>query len=689
MPCKKIIYFAIILALILNSSVLPFAYAHTTVFDLGQVLVSTDEEDEDRLDISEKRRIGQKALKTHKVVDLAEILSDELIEAYMIRKSGYGNEVGLRGFTCANLRYTQDNTLIEGSCGSRKDPPLSHINMLNVQKIEVKEGPYDMATPGALGGSVNVLTKDTQEGLHGEVLSKFGSYGFLSQGGCINGGNKDIQGLFGYNYSRMGQYRDGGGNKLTSFNPNYNEKGQNMRAFEKSDYWTKVDFKPRDGHELVVAASYGEGTDILTPRVAMDTETERTYLNKATYILSNLSSFSDELELSGYYNLIQHYPYGKFRIGTVHQRRIEAISYIAGAKIENKKQSDIALFKYGVDFYNRNWDGVVYNRFTGATLNSWLFPNVNELDFGAYISGEKDIGKLSVEAGLRGDVYYTRAGDKLQFSSAATDKNRRVDLFPSADIFLKYFFTDEINAFAGTGLSTREPTAVERYIQEGVSYYGNPNLKPCHNFETDFGIEADLFKILHGKVKGFYSYLNNFVYQQQVNNVKSYTNIDAYIAGMDATGSVRFGKGFSVEGGVAFQEGGKYSQPPNNNNKYLAEVSPLKAKLAAVYDDKGVFATLEWVYSNAYTRYDSDAGEVFIKSWDVVNFRTSCNIGKLAKKHTILNGMNLHFGIDNIFDAKYAVANSYEFDPTDPTGRNVRIVNEPGRFIYGSFSFVF
>ena len=32
------------------------------------------------------------------MVDLAEILSDELVEVQMIRKSGYGNEVSMRGF---------------------------------------------------------------------------------------------------------------------------------------------------------------------------------------------------------------------------------------------------------------------------------------------------------------------------------------------------------------------------------------------------------------------------------------------------------------------------------------------------------------------------------------------------------------------------------------------------------------
>jgi len=49
----------------------------------------------------------------------------------------------------------------------------------------------------------------------------------------------------------------------------------------------------------------------------------------------------------------------------------------------------------------------------------------------------------------------------------------------------------------------------------------------------------------------------------------------------------------------------------------------------------------------------------------------------------------IHFGINNIFDKKYAVANSYEYDPTNPGGANVKIVNEPGRFIYGSLTYRF
>jgi len=662
-------------------------FAQKTVFDLGQVLVS-DAEDDEKLDISEKARIDQKSLKSHKVVDLAEILSDDLVEASMIRKSGYGNEVGLRGFTKNNLRFSQDKTLIEGSCGSRKDPPLSHINLLTIDKLEVNEGPYDVSVPGALGGDINVITKDPQPGFHSELLSKFGSFDYLSQGGFLSGGNEHVQGLFGYNYSRAGQYHDGAGNRLTSFNPNYNEKGQDMAAFEKHDFWGKVKAKPAENHEVTLTSSYGRGNDILTPRVAMDTEIERNYFNKLEYEIRDLGKFSDRLSVSGYYNLIEHYPSGKFRTGVVNQRKIEAVSYITGARIENEIKSDLAVVTGGLDYYYRNWYGAVMSRVTEQVLNKSLFPDVNELDFGAYVKAEKDIGNLSVTGGLRADIFHTKADRDLTFSQKATDENGQIDFFPSANLFLKYFFTKETALFGGVGLSTRTPSGVERYVQEGAGYYGNPDVRPSHNFETDIGFETKIFERLKIKTKGFYSYLKDFIYQTAV-PARTYTNIDAYLIGGDIRSTLDLGKGFELEGGLAYQRGGKYKRPDGNNDNDLAEVAPLKIKAGLNYDYKGFFSTFEWVRSCAQNRVDVAAGEVHIKGWDVFNARAGYAFDESIRHLEFLNGAVVYLGMDNIFDKKYAMANSYEYDPTSTTGDNVRIVNEPGRFMYASLSYKF
>ena len=69
----------------------------------GTITLDTIVVNADRNDANEKN-IGAETLKTHKVVDLAEILSNEMIEATMIRKSGYGNEVSIRGFGKSDLR---------------------------------------------------------------------------------------------------------------------------------------------------------------------------------------------------------------------------------------------------------------------------------------------------------------------------------------------------------------------------------------------------------------------------------------------------------------------------------------------------------------------------------------------------------------------------------------------------------
>ena len=681
----------LLVAIFLSQSSLCFVFAQTTVFDLGQVVVSEDEDTQEKLTIEEKTKISQKTLKSHKVVDLAEILSDEMIEASMVRKSGYGNEVGLRGFTKSNLRFTLDDTLIEGSCGSRKDPPLSHINLLTIQKIEVKEGPYDVSVPGALGGDINVITKDTQKGIHGEALSKFGSFGYLSQGGYVTGGSEFLQGLFGYSYSKSGQYKDGAGNKLSSFNSTYNDEGKNMDAFKKNDFWGKVSLKPAENQNLLFSSSYGEASDIMTPRVAMDTEEEKTYLNKAEYTFDNLSSISEQLKLSAYYNRIEHYPYGKYRTGAGAPTnvRIEAISSIIGVQIENKTPSGLAIFTYGTDFYHRNWYGDKFNRTTGAILNDEFFPDVNELNTGLYVKAERDIGKLSATAGLRMDIFHSEANEDLKFSKAMTDTNAQTDVLPGANVFLKYFLTDETNIFGGVGLTNRTPTAVERYVQESATYYGNPDLKPSRNLETDLGVETKLTECLKFKTKGFCSYLPDYIYQQANGGVKTYTNIDAYMFGGDATAVYDLSQGFALESGMAYQRGRKLDQPAGNNDKDLAEICPLKTKLALAYDKNGFFAVYEWMRSLDSKYIDQGAGEALLKGWDVFNFRAGYQFAEKEGEMLSLKGLSLNFGIDNMFDKKYTMANSYEYDPTDPSGTNVRIVNEPGRFIYGSLSYRF
>jgi iron complex outermembrane receptor protein len=636
----------------------------------------------------EKQEIESRKLRPHKVVDLAEILSDELVEVQMIRKSGYGNEVSIRGFGQENIKVLLEGGILEGACGSRKDPSLSHINMLTVEKLTVQQGPFDVTKPGCLGGYVDVITKKPKPGFDGEILGKMGSYGFHSDGFTISGGSDRVQGLFGYNFSEFDQYEDGSGESLWKVREglaaSYNAEGRDSKAFQKHDVWGKLQFTPSEQHKILLEHTYGKAEDILTPRVVFDTEEEITNLTKASWEMHDLGNLSKKLTLSFYRNEVDHNPFQDFRaVAVPKNNKVESV--ITGGSIQNVTETDFAKLTYGIDMYHRNWWGDVYDSLTGVKLNDNLIPSVKTTNIGGYIQMDRSFGKWSVGLGLRYDRFQQEADEALVFTSAITDENRQVDHLFGGHISAKYFINEDAMLFGGLGRSYRTPESTERYIQGSPTFFGNPKLKPTANTELDLGFTYERGRWMF-QTKGFYSDLEDYIYQE--NNLagfQSYTNIDAYIWGGDIKAGVDLVYGFSLEGGIAYQRGYKNSHPDNNNDDDLGQIAPLKGRLALNYsNDKlfgqehaGLFGTVEWVHSDAAKDIDTDAGEKQLAAWDIMNLR----MGYRFKACT------LNVGVDNVFDRKYTVANSYEWDVIGGSGANPAIVNEPGRFFYASLGF--
>lgn len=607
----------------------------------------------------------------------------------MIRKGAYGNEVSIRGFGQSNLRVLIDNGIIEGACGSRKDPSLSHINMLAVDRIEVTQGPFDVTKAGALGGSINVTTKKPQEGFHGEILGKKGSYDYWSGGLYITAGNSSVQGLIGYNYSESDQYEDGDGNRLqsfASFGRPYNSVGKEMKAFEKEDVWTKLQLTPTANQTILFSHTCGEGKDIMAPRSEMDIKSEETNLIGAEYVITELGSLSRKLSLSVYRNKIEHNPYDKYRTlagSPFFHRHNEVESTITGGKIENKQSTDLALFTYGVDMYKRKWQGDMYQDDTGAIMDDELIPDVDTHDYALYLKADKDLDNWSLGAGLRYDRFETEANEPLKQSSAVTSTNRNTADLPSGYLSARYHLTDNFHVFGGIGRSSRTPTSVERYLQSPSPFFhGNPDLDATKNTELDLGFQAAGQRFTF-TVKGFYSDLDDYIYQQGKKTKASHqtwTNIDAHLYGADVRAMIELVSELSLEAAAAYQRGRKDSQPDGNNDKDLAQIPPLKTRIALHYDDSDFFGTLEWICSKKADHTDTDAGEIRLSGWNVVNLRGGYQLNQR---------LTINVGIDNIFDEHYAVANSYEWDVVSGSGATPAVVYEPGRFFYATISCMF
>lgn len=638
-----------------------------------------------------------KSIQTNNLTDLADMLTTEFVEINMIRKSGYGNEISLRGFSQGDLRTTVNGCLLEGCCGSRKDPALSLISLMNIDRMSVQQGPFDVTVPGALGGAVDVQSKHPEQGFHGSFLTRYADTEAPSAGLYLHGGSETLRLLAGYQYASSKQYEDGDGDSLASFRDNsgrpYRSSEYDNDAFTKEDIWARMELNPADNHTIQLEHSYGLGEDILTPRAGMDIEEEETNLTRLSYEAMGLSRFFNRLTVSLYRNDVSHQPSDRFRelVGnpTFH-RHNDVQSTITGLKIENVLPVNTTVITFGMDSYFRNWDGDMVRDDTGQKMID-LIPDVDTRDIAGYVQVDMGTETMEYSAGLRFDHLNSEAQAPLTQSSMVTDTNEVTNTLLSGFASLRHTLTDNLSWYAGIGHSARFPTSVERYLQSPSPYFhGNPDLAPAKNTEFDAGITMKT-KRLTLNVKAMYSSVADYIYQmgkQTDESHQSWTNIDAIIFGGDVSTSIHVTDDWTITGGAALYKGEKDSQPDQyNTDTDLAGMAPLKTHLGIEYSNETTVAgnsvrwilSSQWIHSARADDVDEDAGEKQLDSWDTGNVKLGLQT----------QSFELAIGVDNILDEQYAVANSYEWDVVAGDGANPTIVNEPGRTVYLNVGFRF
>lgn len=625
------------------------------------------------------QHLGQEELRHEHVVDLAELLGQQSASTTLIRKGGYGNEIAVRGFGKANLRILYDDAIVEGACGSRKDPALSHVPLLAVRQVAVQPGPFDVTRQGGLGGAVRVETVEPQAEEQAEVWLKTGSYDYRSAAMQVNGGTESVQALFGYAATQMDPYEDGDGRKLTSFaSPSrpYSRSAEDREMFSKQDVWGKLRWNLSNQHSLTLSHTYGRAEDVLTPRVAVDIEKERTALSQCRYDGFALGRYSDHLQIKLYHHDVQHQPFDRYRelIGSTlpaFHRRFEARSTFRGATLSNSIERNWGEVTLGLSHDHQDWRANAYNDDSGVLINDQFIPDVDHDMWAGYGQLRVSSGPVTLRGGLRYDDSTMEAGEALIFSRALTASNRQHDRFVSGYVFISYDLNDAVQLFAGAGRSVRLPTGAERYLQGSATFYGNPDLEPTINHELDFGLTLEG---VWGSwtIKGFYSDLDDYIYQYAA-PAESWINIDAHIYGVESRWSKELAPGLAVDAACAWQRGRKDEQLANNSDRDLSEIPPWKTRLGLEYQRTAWSLRMEWLHSGTASRIDEQSGEMRLADWDVMNLTASYQ----PSVHWAI-----HLGIENIFDESYAVANSYEYDVVSGAAASPHIVYEPGRLIY-------
>lgn len=631
-------------------------------------------------------------------------------EATKVRRGGQSFDLVVRGLQRDNVPVTVDGDRVFGACPNRMDPPTAHVDMAELELIEVRKGPFDVASPGALGGSIRMNTRAPRPGFHADLRIGYGSFNDLRSSASVSFGGERFDGSLGGTFRQAQPYQTGNGTRVTGlYAPTaanrYRAEADEAFAHRSGGGFVKAGFRPRDGHRLEVSYTQLLLRDAFYPYLLMDAAVDDTYRAAATYRVDRLWGLRDG-EARLFVNLVRHDMDDSRRCsstltpvscdGALERgwgMRTRAASQLFGARLqatagggESSAWGDTLL---GLDLDDRRWDATTTRSMLNSGVPSYVdqasLPNVGALRAGLFAENRR-----ALAPGLR-----LTAGIRLDGSTAAANKDRtslyrvyfpqgalplrQIDLLWGANARLEYQVIPRLTLSLGFGHAERAPDPQERYFALAAmgakpGTVGQPTLKPSGNTEADLGA-----RFVHSslRISGslFASRLGGLVVPvslsgQDGSAARSYANVEALMLGGEVSARLALAFGFSLRAGLTSTRGARLG-----TRTPLPEIPPLHAQVALRFEWSWFFAEASEYYAARQDRVDTALHEEPTSAWYVTHL-------ELGAKWR-----DLRFTAEarNLFGRQYVEHLSYL---RDPFASGVR-VPEPGRSLMATVQYAF
>ncbi len=623
-----------------------------------------------------------------------------------VRKGGIANDVVLRGLKRDDVAVTIDGAKVHGACPSRMDPPAFHLDYAEVDRVEVRKGPFDVTQPGGLGGVVDVRTRRAHPGVGTELNLGGASAEAVNVSGTASYGAERYDVLLGGAFKQANPYASGDGKNFTLAVPStstarFRDTSPGQTAYDVRSGFARVGLAPVAGQRAEISYTRQSATDVLYPYLKMDGTRDDTDRVAATYTLGAAGPFTRGLA-QAYWSRVEHDMDDSGRCSSAmdpagctgalprdYMMRTLARSAVWGGKLEAGIGGPLDAI-LGADFYQRGWDNVTtrYMRAMSSYGDEASIPDVTVLDAGLYAQGRRELAPgLRLQGGVRADVARSDAGvDRTSLYAVYYPGQdlalRRTDLLLGGNVQAEYDLLPELTAFAGYGHGARVPDPQERYLalsgmMGSADWLGFPGLRPAQSDEVDVGVKWVAPRLLV-KAQAFHAWLSDYIALASLEvpaaagtrKAKTYANVAARTFGYEASARLAVRRDLDVGASVAYTRGTN-----DTAGIPLAEIPPLQTTASLRYDNGLFFAEAEEAYAARQDRVDATVGETPTPSYWVTSLRAGAE----------WRGAKLFVGLRNVFDRQYYEHLSYL---RDPYASGVK-VPEPGRTVYANAQYAF
>ena len=613
---------------------------------------------------------------------------------WKVRKGAIANDVVLRGLQGRDVTVVVDGERIHGACPNRMDPAAFHVDFAEVERVEVTKGPLDVRSAGALGGTVNVVTRRPQAGWHALPAFGAGSAGYLSPSATVSYGGGRVAALAGFSYRRADAYEDGSGRRFTELT-NYRASAVSSDAFRAATGWTRVGWTP-GVHRLELAWTRQQADHVLYPYLQMDAVYDDADRLGLRYERADGDGAVTALSAQAYVTWVDHWMTDEYRTSSASMPRAYSMGTDAdtrtwGGKLQASVFRTTAL---GAEAFRREWDA-------STLLAGRLYrpqasiPGVTIDTAGLFAEHSRPLGATAtLTAGGRVDYVASaadagKANTNLYAAYHATRTTSRRDVLPSGKVRLAWRPSGPLEITGGVGVTSRVAEGNERFFalqRMGSDWVGNPDLEPSRNVGAD--VQATWSRLGRAvTLSGFVNRVHDFitVYDQprvqalpgvMNTHARSYANVDARLWGVEAEVSVPLSNRLLLAGDLSYVRGTVTPRPELGiETTDLAEMPPLRGRVRARLDDGLVFAMIEGVFVADQDHVDTDLREPRTPGYGTANVTAGVKRGRLSAT----------VGLANVFDRLYAEHLSYQRDPF----RSGVVVPEPGRTLFVNVSVAF
>lgn len=503
-------------------------FAEERSASLEEIVVTATKVEEPKKDVpASVQIITQEDIKNSTAKDAGDLISEAAIGHVHKYPGALTGKIELRGLTTDLFSDLKSRVLVLINGHRAGTVNLAKIPAEDIERIEIVKGPASVLYgSSAMGGVINIITKEGKEGIYGSIGGEIGSWEYRKTEAELGGKKGPFDFYLTASRSARGDYEAKDYGKIE--NTGYDDETVSAR----------FGYRFFDKHHISLGFQHWKGWDIGSPGARYSPDPDN-YSDKGRDGF-DIGYKTETVNAKYYFVKDRDESHGGMTSGIGNSNISLTKTDTQGASL----QKTFALDDHRI-IIGGQWDRIEVesSRSTGAPYN----PNSRYDSYGIFAEGRLSLfdKKLLLSAGLRYDYF---ENEILSTPGITSLKPRKEDLdHVTARGGIVYKLTDAISLKGNIGTAFRAPAPDELatdYVSSwGTRYIGNPNLKPEKSISYDAGIEysKDLFK---GGLAFFHTDFKDRIlsYYDSTLSAQTFKNVDgATLQGIEANLSYDIG----------------------------------------------------------------------------------------------------------------------------------------------------